>query len=130
MDNYIENYMENENIDNDFMENEFAEDQIDLFEKKYTYIILEFYYDLKDRIPYFITKMQFFNLLNIITSAKFTLCVQNKKTINAQCLTLFEEKYYDEIKNLLYVINNFLSCNFKNCCIDYNDWLEFCYTFT
>lgn len=116
--------------ENYFIENDFIENPIDLFEHTYSNDILEFYYDLKDRIPYFITNMQFSHLMNFIINAKFNLQNKHNSYKANFSLILFEEEYNLEIKNLLYVLNNFLNSFFKKFTINYNDWLFFCYNHT
>ena len=117
---------ENESL-SDYRE-EFQENEIDAFIFKETDYIMDLYYDIKDRIPYFLDKLQFSDLLHFIIDLKFSLYNNNKRYDNKN-LTYFEHEYTQEINGILYVINNYLY-KYKKLQVNYDTFLLFSYDFT
>ena len=107
-----ENYYESGN-ESDYDE---KYDSINKLELNDYDVILDLYYDIQNRFPYFIDKMSFSNLFSLIT-LEITL---DKKCHDEN----FYCKYSNEIENTFYVLSTY---NFE---INYNDWYNFCYNFT
>lgn len=109
-------------------------DSIELFKNFYYDIILDFYYDFKNRVPYFLDKMSFDDLLSLIVCVKFKQPL-NFYDINHDIL-YFKNDYIDEINGLFDVMNTFIrTCNkkIKFSCktgINLKDWDRFSYEFT
>jgi hypothetical protein len=97
-------------------------DPIDQFEYKYNDAILDFYYDLKNRIPYLLGKMNFSDLMSFIIELKFKTKYQTKYL---KSTIVFDQEFNDEINSLLYVINKQLHFNIRH-----DKWVDFCYTFS
>ena len=106
---------------------EFEIDPIEKFEYEYNDVILNFYYDLKNRIPYLLGKMNFSDLMSFIIELKFKTKYQTKYL---KSNITFEQEFNDEIKSLLYVVNTFLTNRYLRIYVHYDDWLNFCYTFS
>lgn len=117
---------ENESLP-DYHEN-YEETEIDIFIYKETDYIMDIYYDLKDRIPYFLDKLQFSDLLHFIIDIKFNR-YKNNKRYNQRHLEYFEQEYKQEIDGILYAMNNSLLI-YKKLQIGYNEFLLFSYNFT
>lgn len=117
---------ENETL-SDYKE-EFQENEIDKFIFNESDYIMDVYYDLKDRIPYFLDKLGFSDLLHFIVDIKFNM-YKNTHRYNQQQLDYFEHEYKQEVDGILYVLNNYL-CKYKKLQIDYNTFLLFSYRFT
>jgi hypothetical protein len=107
---------------------DFEESEIDKFIFKETDYIMDIYYDLKDRIPYFLDKLHFSDLLHFIIDIKFNL-YKNKTIYNQKHINYFEDEYAQEIHCILYVLNNYL-LKYKKFQIDYETFLLFSYNFT
>lgn len=117
---------ENENLSDHY--EEFEETEIDKFIFTETDYIMDLYYDIKDRIPYFLDKLHFHHLLHFIIDLKFGHYKIPSK-YNEKQLNYFEHEYQQEIHGMLYVINNYLT-KYKKFQIDYNTFLLFSYKFT
>jgi hypothetical protein len=116
-------------------------DPIDLFITNETDNIIDLYYDMENRFPYILNNMGSANLTCFIIDTifelprntnqrflyPFTSKFQNKTQYSTNHI-LFQKEYKNEINVGLMLINNYLY-KFKNCSIDYNDWLEFIYHF-
>ena len=108
--------------------NEYRENPIDKFIFDETDYILDLYYDLRDRLPYFLDKLKFSDLLHFIINIKFNL-KYNCKRYNPDKLYYFESEYSTELTTFLYVINNYMK-KYKNFIISYDIFLIFAYQFT
>ena len=96
--------------------------------------IRDLYYDLKNRIPYFIDDMQFFDIFSFIMDNRFSQYKKYLFEATHSQLEYFKNEYCDEINTSLFVLNNFLKIQnpkiYKRLNINYQDWFEFCYNFT
>lgn len=117
---------ENESLQEHF--EDFEENEIDKFIYYESDYIMDLYYDLKDRLPYFLDKLTFSNLLHFIIDLKFGI-YKNNKRYNQHTLDYFENEYQQEIQGMLYVINNYLH-KYKKFQITYDVFLLFSYDFT
>jgi hypothetical protein len=108
--------------------NEYRENPIDKFIFDETDYIMDLYYDLRDRLPYFLDKLKFSDLLHFIINIKFNL-KYNCKRYNPDKLYYFESEYSTELTTFLYVINNYMK-KYKNFIISYDIFLIFAYQFT
>ena len=108
--------------------NEYRENPIDKFIFDETDYIMDLYYDLRDRLPYFLDKLKFSDLLHFIINIKFNL-KYNCKRYNPDKLYYFESEYSTELTTFLYVINNYMK-KYKNFIINYDIFLIFAYQFT
>ncbi len=119
--------MNNDN-DNSLDYNEYRETPTDKFTFDETDYIMDLYYDLRDRLPYFLDKLKFSDLLHFIINIKFNL-KYNCKRYNPYKLYYFESEYSTELTTFLYVINNYMK-KYKNFIINYDILLIFAYEFT
>ena len=119
--------MNNDN-DNSLDDNEYRETPTDKFTFDETDYIMDLYYDLRDRLPYFLDKLKFSDLLHFIINIKFNL-KYNCKRYNPDKLYYFESEYSTELTTFLYVINNYMK-KYKNFIISYDIFLIFAYQFT
>lgn len=117
---------ENEYLSN--YKDEFQENEIDKFIFNESDYIMDVYYDLKDRIPYFIDQLGFSDLLHFIIDIKFNMYRDNHNYHQPQ-LDYFEHEYKKEIDSILYVLNNYLR-KYNKLQINYNTFLLFSYRFT
>jgi hypothetical protein len=101
-------------------------DTIDKFISDETDYLLDLYYDLKDRIPYFLDKMHFHHLSDFIIDNKFNTYENNKRYSN---LDYFYSEYKTEINAALFVINGYL-CKYKKFQITFDTFIRFAYDFT
>lgn len=110
------------------------EELIEEFEFNESDKILDLYYDLKNRIPYFIDDMQFFDIFSFIIDNRFSQYKKYLFEATHSQLEYFKNEYCDEINTSLFVLNNFLKIQnpkiYKRLNINYQDWFEFCYNFT
>lgn len=106
----------------------YEENQIDKFIFNEADYIMDLYYDLRDRLPYFLDKLKFADLLHFIAELKFNL-YQNNKRYNQERLYYFESEYNTELIACLYVINNYLN-KYKKFTISYDIFLLFAAEFT
>jgi hypothetical protein len=111
------------NNDNDYKEN-----IIDKFMFDESDYIMDLYYDLRDRLPYFLDKLQFADLLDFIVDIKYNLRY-NCKPYTADKLNYFESEYSTELETCLYVINNYMK-KYKKFTIRYDIFLIFASEFT
>jgi len=111
----------------DFYE-EFENDQIDKFITYETDYIMDLYYDLQDRLPYFLDKAKFPDIMNFIIDNKFGL-YKNTKIYNSQNMVYFLHEYKSEINASFYVINNYLQ-KYKKFSLEYDTFTKFAYDFT
>lgn len=111
----------------DFYE-EFDKDQIDEFITNETDYIMDLYYDLQDRFPYFLDKARFPDIINFIIDNHFGL-YKNKKKYNEKDMEYFIYEYNSEINASLYVINNYLQ-KYKKFSLEYDIFIKFAYDFT
>jgi hypothetical protein len=109
-------------------QNEYIENHIDKFIFYETDYIMDLYYDLRDRLPYFLDKLHFTDLLDFIIDIKFNLSY-NYKSYNPGTLDYFESEYSTELIACLYVINNYMK-KYKKFTIGYDIFLLFAYEFT
>ena len=100
-------------------------EQIDNFISYETDYIMDLYYELQDRIPYFLDKMRFHHLLHLIVDIKFNVYKNNKRYNNDNVYN-FEHEYKEEIRGVLYLINNWLT-KYKKLQINYDTFLLFAY---
>lgn len=107
---------------------EFENSAVDIFISEETDYIMDIYYDLENRFPYFLDKARFCDIFHFIVDNKFGIYKNNKKYYSRN-MDYFIYEYKSEIDASFYVINNYLS-KFKNCSIDYTIFLKFAYDFT
>jgi len=117
---------ENESVSNH--SEEFENDVIDKFILDETPHIMDLYYDIRNRTPYFLDKLSLADLTCFIIDNKFEFYHDKKKTLRPE-LDYFEWKYSTEINSSLYVINQYLK-KYKKCVITYNVFLPFSYDYT
>lgn len=117
-------------------DNDSIEQLIDEFEFHESEKIHDFYYDLKNRFPWFIDDMEYHDIFHFIIDQRFSQYQSYSypnHTTNRQ-LDYFEQEYRDEINTTLFVLNNFLKNQsiktYKKLKINYQDWFEFCSNFT
>ena len=103
-------------------------EQIDTFISDETDYIMDLYYEIQDRIPYFLDKMRFHHLLHLIVDLRFNI-YKNKKRYNEKNLDYFDSEYKQEIIGVLYLINNYLT-KYKKFQIEYDTFFLFAYDFT
>lgn len=107
---------------------------IDEFELNESEKIHDFYYNLKNRFPYFIDCMEYHNIFDFIIDKKFLQYQRYNISASNYQLVYFQREYCDEINTTLVVLNNFFRYQsnkiYKNIKINYQDWFEFCYNFT
>lgn len=108
-------------MDND----NFYEDHIDSFTYHESDNIIDLYYEMENRFPYFLNNMKSSDLYCFIID-KLML---NKKQFNQAHILYFDQEYKTEINVTLMLLNNYLY-KFKNFSIHYDDWLNFCCEFT
>ena len=114
------NHHNNNNNKNDM-------DQEENFELYYTDIILNLYYDIQHRFPYFLDRMRFHNVMTLLIDCKFKKNVLKKNVYQDNIHLLnFEKYYFTEIDVTFECLNN----KIKNLNIDYLCWLEFCFEHT
>lgn len=65
--------MDSENESLSEFQEEFYENEIDKFIFNETDYLMDLYYDLKDRIPYFLDKLNFSNFIDFISKIKFNI---------------------------------------------------------
>jgi hypothetical protein len=106
----------------------FQDDHIDLFIYCESDNIIDLYYEIENRHPYFLHNMSSSHLMCFIIDYNFGL-YQNTKKYNYQHLAYFEHEFITEIDTTLMLINNYVY-RFKRLNINYTDWLKFCYDFT
>lgn len=111
----------------DFCEN-FDSDKIELFITNETDYIMDLYYDLQDRFPYFLDKARFPDIINLVIDNIFGI-YKNNKRYNLKDFEYFIREYNSEINASIYVINNYLS-KYKKSTITYNVFTKFAYDFT
>ena len=73
--------------------------------------ILNIYYDIKNRIPYFLDKLTFSEFLHFIIYLKFSHLKFNILNISKQQMSLYKSfvlEFESEINNLLYIINLYI----------------------
>lgn len=73
--------------------------------------ILNIYYDIKNRIPYFLDKLTFSEFLHFIIYLKFSHFKYNILKNSKQQMSLYKSfisEFESEINNLLYVINLYI----------------------
>lgn len=73
--------------------------------------IMNIYYDIKNRIPYFLDKLTFADFLHFIIYLKFSHFKYNILKMYKQKISFynsFTSKYNSEINNLLYIINLYI----------------------
>lgn len=117
---------------NSFSEDEsryiYDQDPIDHFISHETDYILDLYYDIRDRVPYFLDRIRFPDLFNFILDNKFNM-YKNEKYYDERKLDKFYTEYKSEINGILYVINGYLS-KYKKFQIDSDIFWLFAYDFT
>jgi hypothetical protein len=111
----------------DFHE-EFENDQIDSFITEETDYIMDLYYDLQDRIPYFLDKARFPDIMSFIIDNKFGL-YKNNKIYDTRDIEYFMYEYNSEINASFYIINNYLQ-KYKRFSLEYDVFTKFAYDFT
>jgi hypothetical protein len=119
--------MNSDNEGSDY-HNEYKENAIDKFMFDESDYIMDLYYDLRDRLPYFLDKLTFADLLHFIVELKFNL-TYNCKPYDSKKLYYFESEYSTELEACLYVINNYMK-KYKRFIISYDVFLIFAYEFT
>jgi hypothetical protein len=73
--------------------------------------IMNIYYDIKDRIPYFLDKLKFSDFLQFIIHLIFLQNLSEFLKISNQKMSLYDSfisEYNSEINNLLYIINLYI----------------------
>ena len=101
------------------------DNKIDKFISDETDYILDLYYELKDKFPYFLDKMSFHNLLTFIINNKFTNVIT--KRYNPNTLDYFYSEYSSEITATLSIINQYLS-KYKKFQLNFDTYIQFaCY---
>lgn len=109
---------------------DYYENPIDKFMFYETDYIMYLYYDLRNRLPYFLDKLHFSDLLHFIIDIKYNLNYNyNYKPYNSNKLYYFEAEYNTELEAYLYVINNYMK-KYKKFTIGYDDFLLFAHEFT
>jgi hypothetical protein len=105
---------------------DFYEDPIDSFMYHESDNIIDLYYEMENRFPYFLNNMKSSDLYCFIIDKLIT----NKKgKCNQDHILYFEQEYKTEINVTLMLLNNYLY-KFKKFSIHYDDWLNFCCGFT
>lgn len=107
---------------------EIENDQIDEFITYETDYIMDLYYDLQDRLPYFLDKARFPDIMNLIIDNKFDIYTNNKR-YDTRDLEYFKNEYKSEIDASIYVINNYLK-KYRRFSLDYDIFTKFAYDFT
>jgi hypothetical protein len=105
----------------------FEKHLIDKFISNETDNIIDIYYDIQDRFPYFLNNSRFPDFMNFIIDNNFGLYNNNKK-YNQAHIDYFIYDYNTEINTCLYLINKYLY--YKKTSIDYTIFVEFAYNFT
>lgn len=101
-------------------------EKIDKFISEETDYLLDLYYELQDRFPYFLDKMRFHHLSDFIIENKFNRYENNKNYLH---LNYFYSEYKDEINACLFIINQAL-CKYKKFQITFETFIRFAYDFT
>ena len=113
MNEYSE-YSEYEYYDyynNDNEELDDIDSDIDRFISFETDNIMNIYYDIKNRIPYFLDKLKLSDFLQFIIHLIFSQNLNEILTISKQKMSLYDSfisEYNSEINNLLYIINLYI----------------------
>lgn len=102
--------------------NFYKQHPIDSFITNETDNIIDLFYDLEYRFPYMFNNMRSSDLMCFIIDNIFQLPINQKYHYNIS--SYFEQEYNNEINIALMLINNYL-LKFKNCNIQYDDWLDF-----
>jgi hypothetical protein len=105
-------YSDYEHFDN--LDNEELDDNnliIDKFISYETDNIMNIYYNIKDRIPYFLDKLKFSDFLQFIICLRFSQNLREFLKISKQKMSVYDSfisEYNSEINNLLYIINLYI----------------------
>lgn len=108
--------------------NEYLEDPVDVFMFNQTNNLMDLYYDLRNRLPYFLDKLEFSDLLHFITDINLDL-KHHYKPHNPHKLYHFESEYNRELTTCLYIINNHMAI-YKKTTIEPDIFLLFAFKFT
>lgn len=93
-------------------------ENIEEFISNHSHNIIDLCFDLKNRFPYFLDKLNSADLLIFILDSYFT--ISDKSNLNS--------KFIQEYENEIYTTLNIIKSSFYK--IKERQWLEFCFTYT
>ena len=96
---------------------DFQEDPIDSFISYESDNIIDLYYEMENRFPYFLNEMRSSHIMCFIIDYNFGL-YENTKKYDEQNLNYFEHEFITEIDTTLMLINNYVY-QFKKLKINY-----------
>lgn len=102
-------------------------DPVDKFIDDESDNVIDLFYDLQQRFPWFLTRMRSSHLLSFLTDRKFNVKIKVVK--HANTFTRFIEEFDKELETTHFVISTYF-CSARNFQVTRDNWNVFCYGYS